>query len=75
LLTTSDFGTYRLRTDRWRLIHYVAGSEELYDHQADPHGWHNLAGEAAHTPTRQRLQKWLTTSPAPRLGPAKAEEG
>jgi hypothetical protein len=23
------------------------GEEELYDHQADPHEWHNRAGDAA----------------------------
>lgn len=33
-----------LRTDRWRYIRYEDGSEELYDLEADPNEWDNLAG-------------------------------
>ena len=35
-----------VRDDRYRYIRYRDGSEELYDHQSDPHEWKNLAGEA-----------------------------
>ena len=35
-----------LRTDRWRYTEWFDGSRELYDHDADPHEYHNLAGEA-----------------------------
>ncbi len=72
VISTFDFGNYSLRTDRWRLIRYQDGTEELYDHQADPREWHNLAGAAAHEATRERLRKVLPTSPAKRLGAAKA---
>lgn len=41
LTTFSDH--HALRTDRWRYIRYIDGSEELYDHQNDPNEWHNLA--------------------------------
>ena len=36
---------WSLRTRRWRYIRYNNGSEELYDHQTDPHEWNNLAGD------------------------------
>ena len=35
-----------LRTDRWRYTEWFDGSRELYDHDADPHEYHNLAGDA-----------------------------
>ena len=33
---------FAARSDRWRYIRYGDGSEELYDHQTDPHEWTNL---------------------------------
>jgi arylsulfatase A-like enzyme len=45
VVTTFDHQNYSVRTQRWRLIRYADGSEELYDHEADPNEWHNLAGE------------------------------
>lgn len=35
-----------LRTDRWRYTEWFDGSRELYDHDADPREYHNLAGNA-----------------------------
>ncbi len=35
-----------LRSERYRYIRYVDGSEEFYDHQMDPHEWTNLASSA-----------------------------
>lgn len=43
VVTTFDPGNVSLRTDRWRYIRYSDSSEELYDHAADSHEWHNLA--------------------------------
>lgn len=34
---------YAARTDHWRYIRYADGSEELYNHEVDPHEWTNLA--------------------------------
>ncbi len=35
---------FSLRGERWRYTRYSNGGEELYDMQADPHAWRNLAG-------------------------------
>ena len=40
---------------QWRYIRYADGSEELYDHIADPNEWTNRAAESALAPIKQRL--------------------
>jgi arylsulfatase A-like enzyme len=42
-ITTHNLGNHAVRSEQWRYIHYADGSEELYDLQADPHEWTNLA--------------------------------
>jgi arylsulfatase A-like enzyme len=37
-------GSASVRSERWRYTRYADGFEELYDHDADPHEWTNLAG-------------------------------
>lgn len=37
-------GNVAIVSEQYRYIHYNDGSEELYDRQADPHEWNNLAG-------------------------------
>ncbi|MEM1443882.1 MAG: sulfatase [Verrucomicrobiota bacterium] len=44
-MTAYPRGSYSLRSDRYRYIHYEDGSEELYDHRSDPNEWTNLAGD------------------------------
>jgi len=34
-----------MQTERYRYIRYEDGSEELYDHQKDPHEWTNLSNK------------------------------
>merc|ERR1711972_291023 len=34
-----------VRTKDWRYIWVGDGTEELYDHKADPHEWNNLIGK------------------------------
>lgn len=43
VLSTYGFQNHSLRTERWRYIRYHDGTEELYDHNVDPHEWRNLA--------------------------------
>ena len=42
-LTMFDPGNVAVRTEHFRYIHYADGSEEYYDHRADPNEWTNLA--------------------------------
>ena len=44
-LTTLRNHHHSLRTERWRYTRYADGSEELYDHEVDPHEFVNLAGD------------------------------
>lgn len=50
-----DKASYAARSDRWRYIRYADGSEELYDHQNDPHEWTNVAAEADPAAVKQEL--------------------
>jgi arylsulfatase A-like enzyme len=40
-------GNFSVRSRRYRFIQYRDGSRELYDHDNDPHEWHNLAAQPA----------------------------
>lgn len=51
-----DVQHWSLRTARWRYIRYNTGDEELYDHDADPHEWNNLAGQEEMRPVKERLK-------------------
>jgi iduronate 2-sulfatase len=52
-------GGNALRTDRWAYMRYEDGSEELYDMQADPGQYTNLASDAGHAPTVEDLRRQL----------------
>jgi arylsulfatase A-like enzyme len=53
---------------RHRYIVYPDGTEEVYDHQADPYEHRNLAKDPAAESIRQGLRKWLPTHWAKSLG-------
>jgi iduronate 2-sulfatase len=50
-----------LRTDRWALMRYGNGGVELYDMQADPRQYTNLATDPKHARTRTELLAKLDT--------------
>lgn len=52
-------GNAAVRSERFRLIRYQDGAEELYDHANDRHEWRNLASDPAHTATKEELRRWL----------------
>jgi arylsulfatase A-like enzyme len=56
---TMGKGNHALRDKRWRYIRYSDGTEELYDHENDPWKWRNLAGDAAHGETSNRVRAKL----------------
>jgi arylsulfatase A-like enzyme len=58
-LMTYQRGNHAVRSERWRYICYADGSEELYDHDADPNEWTNLATGAGHEAIMERHRKWL----------------
>ena len=55
LPTTFDQGNLSLRTTRWRYLRYANGEEELYDLQADPKEWTNLANDPKYAELKDRL--------------------
>ena len=64
-LTTHGKGNHAVRSERWRYIRYADGSEELYDHEADPLEWTNLAGKPETDKVRAELARWLPEKDAP----------
>ncbi|NQT40485.1 MAG: sulfatase-like hydrolase/transferase, partial [Planctomycetes bacterium] len=68
-ITTWGPGNHAVRTDRWRYIHYHNGDEELYDHQADPDEFTNLAAKDPKKwrPLMDQLGGWLPKVNAPKV--------
>lgn len=58
-IMTYQRGNHSVRSQRWRYIRYADGSEELYDHDADPNEWYNLAGDPKHASVLPNHRKWL----------------
>ncbi len=63
-VTTHGAGNHAVRDGRWRYIRYADGGEELYDHDADPHEWTNLAGSVDHADVVRGLARWLPAADA-----------
>ncbi|MEW4526132.1 sulfatase [Maioricimonas sp. JC845] len=64
-VTTHGRGNHAVRSERFRYIRYSDGSEELYDHDADPMEWANLAGDENFDAVKRDLARWLPSSEAP----------
>ena len=64
-VTTHGQNCHAVRTGRWRYIRYADGSEELYDHDADPNEWTNLAGDAKYAGTKRGLATFLPRKNVP----------
>ena len=44
------------QSERYRYLRYEDGSEELYDHQKDPHEWTNLIGNEKYQAMRKKMR-------------------
>jgi arylsulfatase A-like enzyme len=64
-ITTHGRGNNAIRTEKWRYIRYADGSEELYDHEADPLEWKNLAGDSRYADVKKQLAAALPAKEAP----------
>ena len=63
--STFGRGCHSLRDARFRFTRLSNGAEELYDHDRDPHEWHNLAADPQFTAVRPALARWLPSNDAP----------
>src|SRR5262249_5570362 len=54
-ITTHGRNNHSIRSEKWRYIRYKDGSEELYDHDADPLEWKNLAKDARFAKVKEDL--------------------
>ena len=64
-LTTHGRLNHAIRDNRYRLIRYKNGDEELYDHMHDPMEWKNLAENPKYSKVKQRLAQWFPSKNAP----------
>ena len=60
-ITSHNQGNHGIRSERWRYIRYADGSEELYDMQADPREWTNLAALPKYASVIKQHRQWLPT--------------
>jgi arylsulfatase A-like enzyme len=69
-LTTYRYRNHAVRTEGWRYIRYANGDEELYDEQADPYEWTNLANDPTQKERKAELVKYLPAKDHDDIGPA-----
>ncbi len=50
---------WSVRSKSWRYIRYNNGTEELYNHNNDPHEWNNLASDPSYKPQKEKMFKML----------------
>ena len=72
-VTTHGRNNHSLRTEKWRYIRYRDGGEELYDHDADPLEWKNLAKDPQYQKVKEQLSGRLPKTNAPDADSAKAK--
>jgi|GEM_PF-5464460 len=66
-ITSYEGNNAAVQTERFRYIHYIDGSEELYDHEKDLNEWNNLAENPEYTAVKAKLKKYLPKEYTERL--------
>ncbi len=71
-IMTQGRGNHAVRSDRWRYIRYIDGTEELYDQPNDPWNLTNLVADLQYADVIAGHKEWLPKSETPvvRFGPA-----
>ena len=64
-VTVHELQHMSVRSNQYRYIRYIDGSEELYDLWGDPNEWDNLIGDPSFEPIRKDLSAELPTQFAP----------
>jgi arylsulfatase A-like enzyme len=64
-VSTYEPGNHMVRTERWRYIRYRDGGEELYDRQADPNEFRNIASDPQHTALKTELAQYMPKKSVP----------
>ena len=60
-LSSFGKGNYAVRSEHFRYIKYLDGSEELYDHRNDPNEWNNLASDQSQDAIIRNHREFLPT--------------
>jgi arylsulfatase A-like enzyme len=63
-------GNVAISAEGWRYIHYATGGEELYDIDADPLEWNNLAETSEHSGKLAELRRYVPEQFVPIPPPA-----
>jgi arylsulfatase A-like enzyme len=71
-LSTFGFNNHSVRSAQYRYTRYANGDEELYDEQADPYEWRNLAGKPELGRVKADLARWMPTENKPDRRAARA---
>ena len=74
-ITTYHLNNHAVRTEKFRYIRYADGGEELYDHDADPYEWTNLANDPKFADAKKQLAKLLPAVNNPELPRVKEKKG
>lgn len=73
-ITTQGQNNHAVRSLTHRYIQYADGTEELYDHETDPHEWTNLAEDTRYSEIKKHLARFIpTVNKAPLLPPKKSD--
>jgi arylsulfatase A-like enzyme len=74
ITSTYGPGCHSIRDRRFRYTRYRNGTDELYDQEADPHEWTNLAADPRFAAEKARLAALLPKHDAPEIEDASAAD-